>query len=264
MPVTPPPHPRRRVAPSRPLPAGGVGSSWENRLGAAPPLGRRGKHLAGSPGGRRQHRRTYLVPEPSRLLPARPPLPTLARLPWTGPPSPGPRPCGAPTRTTCRKSGEAQTWAQAARPPGAGGLREEPGAPAKPSPGLLQPRAWLAGLARPPLGAGPSWKGAGAWVSLLEGNEMLGCPCPSGGLSFSVCQGGRQACCLPVTGLREGRELGGDEPLGKHRALLYAIPSWTPQKPSPWRGFASRGLRTCRWFRLSGGGSGSRGGQGLG
>lgn len=166
---------------------GGVGSSWENRLGAAPPLGRRGKHLAGSPGGRRQHRRTYLVPEPSRLLPARPPLPTLARLPWTGPPSPGPRPCGAPTRTTCRKSGEAHTWAQAVRPPGAGGLREEPGplqswalASRSLEPGRL---GWLVhpGLQAPPGREGgpgcPSWKGVGC----------LGVPVPLGAsVSLSV------------------------------------------------------------------------------
>lgn len=114
---------------------------------------------------------------PSRLLPARPPLPTLARLPWTGPPSPSPRPCGAPTRTTCRKSGEAPSWARAARPPGAGGLREEPGPSAEPGPGLLQPQARLAGLARPARGAGPSWKGVGC----------LGVPVPLGAsVSLSV------------------------------------------------------------------------------
>lgn len=41
---------------------------------------------------------------PCCLLPACPPLPTLTHLPWTGPLSPGPGPCGTPTRTTSRKS----------------------------------------------------------------------------------------------------------------------------------------------------------------
>lgn len=105
-----PPHPRNRVAPSQPLPAvGGVGSSWENRLGAAPPLGRGGRHLAGSSGGRR-HRCTHLVPVPP--APARPPLPSLTGLPWTGPPSPGSRPCGT-RRKTSWNSGEAGAWATA-------------------------------------------------------------------------------------------------------------------------------------------------------
>lgn len=110
-----PPHPRRRVAPSQPLPAvGGVGSSWENRLGAAPPLGRGGRLQPGSSGGRR-HRCTYLVPVPP--APARPPLPSLTGLPWMGPPSPGSRPCGTRMKTTSRNSGEARPWAPAGRSP---------------------------------------------------------------------------------------------------------------------------------------------------
>lgn len=126
-----PPHPRNRVAPSQPLPAvGGVGSSWENRLGAAPPLGRGGRHLAGSSGGRR-HRCTHLVPVPP--APARPPLPSLTGLPWTGPPSPGSRPCGTRRKTISRNSGEARAWARAGgggvphRLPRGGGLGESRG-----------------------------------------------------------------------------------------------------------------------------------------
>lgn len=49
---------------------------------------------------------------PSRLLPARPPLPSLARLPWVSLPSPGIRPNGIPMRKTSRRSGEAQTRGQ--------------------------------------------------------------------------------------------------------------------------------------------------------
>lgn len=125
-----PPHPRRRAALSQPLPAvGGVGSSLENRLGAAPPLGRGGRHLADAPGGRR-HRCTYPVPA-RRRLPARPPLPALTRrLPWTGPRSPGSRPCGTALRTS-RTSGEAQSRARARRSP-------------------LHPAAWRGGLGGEP------------------------------------------------------------------------------------------------------------------
>lgn len=81
---------------------------------------------------------------PCCLLPVRPPLPTLAHLPWTGPPSPGPGPCGAPTRTTSRKSGEAQAWAPAARPP----LGRWPEGRAR---GLCRAGPW------PPAASDPAW-----------------------------------------------------------------------------------------------------------
>lgn len=77
------------------------------------------------------------------LLPARPPLPTLALLPWMSLPSPGTRLRGTPMRKTSRRSGEAQTWAHASSAPGGGGLGEEPGASAKVAPGLLEPQNWL-------------------------------------------------------------------------------------------------------------------------
>lgn len=149
-----PPHPRRRAALSQPLPAvGGVGSSLENRLGAAPPLGRGGRHLADAPGGRR-HRCTYPVPA-QRRLPARPPLPALTRrLPWTGPRSPGSRPCGTDLRTS-RTSGEAQSRVGARRSPlHPAAWRRWPGGRAT---GPFLPR-WLPGSCglRPGL-AGPSW-----------------------------------------------------------------------------------------------------------
>lgn len=180
-----PPHPRNRVAPSQPLPAvGGVGSSWENRLGAAPPLGRGGRHLAGSSGGRR-HRCTHLVPVPP--APARPPLPSLTGLPWTGPPSPGSRPCGTRRKTISRNSGEARAWARARGgcPPPPAQRRWSGGEP------------WASALGAPSLPL-PETRQDPAGSSLLEvGGDravlsyLLGClrcPGPRWGLSFSVCQ----------------------------------------------------------------------------
>lgn len=124
-------------------------------------------------------------PEPSRLLPARPPLPSLTGPPWTGPPSPGSLRCGTRMKTTSRNSGEARAWARARRPP-----------PLPRRPPTLEEGAWgrarglCCSLLLPQTWPGPSW--------LLEGSGGRGCAeLPAGMPEVSRTMAGPQFLCLP-------------------------------------------------------------------
>lgn len=178
---------------------GGVGSSWENRLGAAPPLGRGGRHLAGSPGWQTP---LPLTPDPrARTVCSLHALPSPALPACHGRArrAPDPGPVGhrrkrhlrnqvsyAPDPSRCPEGRARGLPAEPARPPAASGR----------STGWSAASSAL-GHRSPPEG---SW---GTWAVLSHQLGCLGCLCPSGRLSTSVCQRGPQATGLPDTGLDE-------------------------------------------------------------
>lgn len=201
-----------------PLPAvGGVGSSWENRLEAAPPLGRGGRHLARSP---RWQTPPLLIPGPctagSQHILLSPPSPSCHG--WAcRAQEPGrmgslrEKHLGDQVRSRPRHGSE-PPWG------GGGGLGKEPGASgSSPTPGLQMPPA--KGFADPGCAKSPVW--------------MPGVPVIQG-LDFSICPRGPEAVGLPATGRDESKGLVYACCLGNRGACCPPFPPRPSPKPFKW------------------------------
>lgn len=147
---------------------------------------------------------------PCRLLPARPPLPSLARLPWVSLPSPGTRPSGNPMRKTSWRSGEAQTRGQCVGSPlEEVACGEEPGASAEEAQGSQSLRTGWAGAGVTALGCRSLLRGGSrTQVVLSHLLRCLRCPVPlgaSGSLCVKCRTGGEQGLGAPsLPGKQEG------------------------------------------------------------